>query len=89
MAKTYADWTQGSNNSSSPRRIVITRLNTNFDDWKALANAELIRGGIDTNLPSKLSILHAWENDSTPYSFANEWSDRVRRSKNRLSVKEI
>ena len=89
MAKTYADWTQGSNNSYSPRRVVITSLNTNFDDWKAFANAELLKEGIDLNLPSKLSVIHAWENGSTPQSFANEWSDRVRRSKNRLSVKEI
>lgn len=80
---TTANWTQNGEVSTAPK-VVFTNKNTDFDTWKKMMHYELMKEQVDINIPNRLSVLHAWEGGNTPYNFAQECVNRIRKAKSRL-----
>ena len=54
-----------------PPKVVYTRKNTTFQEWKEMVLAECKKHDIDPEVITPLSMLHGWETDGTPYSFTD------------------
>lgn len=52
------------------RRVVHTRDNTSFEDWKKLLMVQLDLMKVDKSVLRPLSMQHAWEMSDTPVSYA-------------------
>ncbi len=52
------------------RRVVHTRDNTSFEDWKKLLMVEMDTMGVDKSVLRPLAMQHAWEMSDTPISYA-------------------
>ena len=73
-------WTQGKNAGDiTPPRVVYTRANTSFADWKAMLADALVGTDIDPTTLSPLGLLHAWEGDDTPTNYADTLKRRLAR----------
>jgi hypothetical protein len=52
------------------RRVVHTRDNTTFEEWKKLLMVQLDIMKVDKSVLRPLSMQHAWEMSDTPVSYA-------------------
>lgn len=52
------------------KRVVYTRENTSFEEWKKLLMIELDAMKVDKSFLRPLSMQHAWEMNDTPVSYA-------------------
>lgn len=63
-------------------RIVHTRANTSFEDWKALVMAEYAKLGVDPESVRPLRELHAWEGGDTTAGWATHvWHNNKLRAR--------
>jgi hypothetical protein len=77
--KSGPQWSQVST-PKLPPRIVYTRANTNFEQWKIMLREHMVLLDIaDYNL-QPLAVLHAWEFGDTPVSYATSLWERKRKS---------
>jgi 3-methyladenine DNA glycosylase AlkC len=84
-AKTTANWSQGNSNNETVRRVVHTCANTPLPQWKEMVKTELEGSEVIFESLTVLSLLHAWENGDTPYSYAYTLKDRLKRQRNKAS----
>ena len=52
------------------KRVVHTRDNTTFEDWKKLLMIQMDQMNVDKSVLRPLSMQHAWEMSDTPVSYA-------------------
>lgn len=70
-------------------RIVHTRKNTNFRDWMAMVNAEMLKMGSNPEDVSALRHKHAWEGGDTPWGWADHVTRKLQAEKRRLIVQQF
>lgn len=66
------------------KRVVHTRDNTSFEDWKKLLMAQMDAMKVDKSVLRPLAMKHAWEMSDTPVSYAailKVMQDRMERKK--------
>jgi len=76
-SKTTPNWSQRIE-EVSPSKVVHTRKNTTFEDWKGMVNAELLKQQFEADI-RPINLQHGWEFDETPYSFVQKYINRARK----------
>jgi hypothetical protein len=68
-SKSTPNWSQRVEEKVPPK-IVYTRKNTTFEDWKKMTKHELELLGLRYEDEKPLNLLHGWEFDNTPKNYA-------------------
>lgn len=84
--KTTANWSQGIE-EKRPTSVVYTRKNTSLNEWKQMVVKELTKHPAVNIKLNQLAALHAWEEESTPSSYAYILWQREVRAKDRAENK--
>lgn len=71
------------------KRVVHTCKNTNFKDWMAMANAEMLKMGTNPDDISALRHKHAWEGGDTPWGWADHVTRSLRTEKQRIFMRQF
>ena len=66
-------------------RVVHTRANTSFEDWRALVMAEYAKLDVDPASVRPLRELHAWEGGDTTMGWAQHvWNQQKMQARTKL-----
>ena len=63
-------------------RVVHTRKNTTFADWRKMVVEELAKNGVNINDVPALRIQHAYEFDEVPAFWAKNYADKLKAQAN-------